>query len=180
MEKRGRWGPIYLTPYPCRSEASGFRSYFPPSLFPLVPWAPDGSLWPRRRRLWIGSWGWRPSALCLTPPGPSSSTRASVSSQAHAEGRCLAQAPCNNSKSLARKRGTGLWGCPSQGGQGPWPVTHSRDPNASSRRCSRNTAIPMDRPSSNWITESSSRKHPRVSAGQTCGDRVTWCLWARV
>lgn len=25
MEKRGRWGPIYLTPYPCRSETSGFR-----------------------------------------------------------------------------------------------------------------------------------------------------------
>lgn len=130
--------------------------------------------------LGLGTGARNPSPLSLSPPSLSSSSRESVSSQAHAEGRCWAQAPCNNSKSLDRKRGTGLWGCPSQGGQGPWPVTHSRDPRASSRRCSRNTAIPKDGPSSNWITDSSSRKHPRVSAGHTCGDRVTWYLWARV
>lgn len=116
----------------------------------------------------------------LSPASPSGSTKGSVSPQAHAEDRRRAQAPCNNSNSLARKRGTGRWGCPSQGGQGPWPVTHSRAPSASSRRCSRNTAIPTDGPSSNWITDSSSRKQPSVSAGHTCGERVAWRLWARV
>lgn len=139
---------------PSRPETSGFGSHL---IFLLLSSAPSPlglqeCPLAQKDRLRVQELGLETKSLLPLSANFFRSTRKSASSKAHAEGRCRAQAPCNNSNSLARKKETGPWGCSSQGRQRPWAVTHSWDPRASSKRCSRNTAVLADGPFSNPIT----------------------------